>query len=88
MQLCAGQIAGTEAPIHAMQMVFENVETEAALFVDASNAFNNLNREAALRNIQSVCPALAIIATNTYRKASILYVDQQSIQSKEGAYTR
>ena len=84
VQLCAGQVAGIEAATHAMNMAFEDEETEAAMFVDASNAFNNLNREAALRNIHNIYPALAIIATNTYRRASPLFYNQQTIQSKEG----
>ena len=84
VQLCAGQV-GIEAAIHAMNMAFEDEENEAAMFIDASNAFNNLNRDAALRNmIYNVCPALAIIATNTYRKVSPLFYNQQTIQSKEG----
>ena len=63
----------------------EDDAVEAAVFVNASIAFNNLTREAALRNIQSVWPTLAIIATNTYslRKASSLFVNQQTIQSKD-----
>ena len=71
IQLCAGQISGIEAAIHAMNIAFEDDGVEAAILVDASNAFNNLNREAALRNIHKVCPALAVIATNTYQKTSI-----------------
>ena len=66
MQLCAGQIAGVEAAIHAVNIAMEDDAVEAAVFVNASIAFNNLTREAALRNIQSVWPTLAIIATNTY----------------------
>ena len=31
VQLCAGQIAGIKATIHAMQTVFENLNIEAAL---------------------------------------------------------
>ena len=84
VQLCAGQISGIEAAVHAMNIAIKDDEVEAAVLVDASNAFNNLNREAALRNIHKVCPALAVIATNTYRKTSSLFVDQQTVQSKEG----
>ena len=65
-------------------IVYEDDEVKATVFVDASNAFNNLNREAALRNIHNICPALAVIATNTYRKARPLFINQQTIQSKEG----
>lgn len=50
-QLCAGQKAGCEAAVHAMRNVFEDPATEGVLLVDASNAFNNLNRKVALHNI-------------------------------------
>ena len=43
VQMCSGQEAGSEAAIHAVREVFENEETEAALLVDATNAFNNIN---------------------------------------------
>ena len=51
-QLCAGQIAGIEAAIHTVVREFQTKDVEAMLLVDASNAFNSLNREAALHNIQ------------------------------------
>ena len=44
LQLCAGQDAGCEAAIHAMRSLFAEENTEAVLLVDASNAFNSLNR--------------------------------------------
>ena len=75
LQLCASQIAGTEAAVHAMKEAFLNDETEAVLLVDASNAFNSLNREAALHNIQHLCPTLSTILTNIYREATELFVD-------------
>ena len=61
LQLCAGQDAGNEAAIHAMREVFDDPSTEAVLLVDASNAFNSLNRQVALHNMQSLCPPLANI---------------------------
>ena len=66
MQVCAGQRSGEEAAIHAMRNIFEGDETDAALLVDASNAFNSLNRAAALNNIRVLCPRIAIYVTNTY----------------------
>ena len=44
MQLCAGQKRGGEAAIHGMCNIFEADEIYAVLLVDASNAFNSLNR--------------------------------------------
>ena len=44
------------------------------LLVDASNAFNSLNRVAALHNIRIACPAVATLAINTYRASVRLFV--------------
>ena len=46
IQLCTGQDAGCEAAVHAMERVFADEDTEAMILVDASNAFNCLNRQA------------------------------------------
>ena len=84
IQLCAGQDAGCEAAVHAMERVFADEDTEAMILVDASNAFNCLNRQATLLNCGAVCPALSHILINTYRSNSQLFVDGQCIHSKEG----
>ena len=78
-QLCAGQIAGIEAAVHAMRSIFSSDDTEAILLVDASNAFNSLNRQVALRNVRHLCPI-----TNTYREPSELIVGGRLIWSEEG----
>ena len=44
LQLCAGQKSECEAGVHAMGEIFEEDDTDAILLVDASNAFNTLNR--------------------------------------------
>ena len=56
----------------------------AILLVDATNAFNSLNRKAALVNIHSLCPSLAIVATNTYRGDAALFIDEETVYSREG----
>ena len=56
MQLCAGQEAGCEAEMHAMGEIFRQEETDALLFVDATNAFTSLNRNTMIHNIQYLCP--------------------------------
>ena len=63
LRLCAGQSSGVEAAIHSMRTVFSNVNSEGFLLVDASNAFNSLNRAVALQNIQYICPAFSTILT-------------------------
>ena len=61
-----------------------NDKAEAVLLVDASNAFNSLNREAAPHNIQHLCPTLSTILTNIYREATQLLVDGIVLFSEEG----
>ena len=83
LQLCAGQIAGIEAAVHAMTS-FQDENSEAALLVDASNAFNSFNRNAALLNVRSLCPAIATILTNAYRDSTDLFVDGSTLLSQKG----
>ena len=82
-QLCAGQISGTEAAIHAIHDSFHSAQCEAVLLIDANNAFNSLNREAALRNIQNLCPPFATILI-TYCAATELFIQDTIIFSREG----
>ena len=84
LQLCAGQDAGCEAAVHAMSSIFDDDSTEGMIFVDASNAFNRLNRQVTLHNTQFICPAMSPTLVNTYRKPSFLFVDGQCMLSKEG----
>ena len=49
LQVCAGHKSGSEAAF--MPNIFEVDERDAVLLIDASNAFNALNRAAALHNI-------------------------------------
>ena len=65
-QLCGGQKAGCEAAAHAMRQIYEAEETDAVLFIDASNAFNPFSRQALLDNIRYLCPAIATYLSNCY----------------------
>ena len=84
LQLCAGQTAGCEAAIHAVQSTFETSDCEALLLVDAKNAFNSLNRQTALRNIKTLCPLFATPVINIYRHSTDLFVGGDVIKSAEG----
>ena len=66
-----------------MQQLFDG-DGEAVLLVDASNAFNSLNREAMLHNLQVICPAFATCVINYYRAPAALFVGGESILSTEG----
>ena len=83
-QLCAGQIAAVEAAIHFMRACLTSDDTKAVLMVDASNAFNPLNRECTLHNIRYVCPPISTVLINTYRRATELFVGDSTLLSTEG----
>ena len=68
-----------------MQKIFASLDCEAAVLVDATNAFNSLNRQAALRNIQHPCPSFSTILINTYHEDVSLYVGGSTLLSEEGA---
>ena len=88
LQTCAGLQSGIEASIHAMKAIFDEENTEALLLVDADNAFNNLNRQAALKNIKLLCPPFYRFLHNTYQSPSTLYLKDNKktdfISSQEG----
>ena len=68
-----------------MKEIFENDETEAVILVDASNAFNSLNRMASLHNIRILCPQFSTILINTYRiSVRMIILGGKDILSSEG----
>ena len=85
LQKCSGLPAGLEAAVHAMQEIHDDESTEGVLFVDAKNAFNSLNRAAALHNVRHICPALGMVLQNCYCAPSRLFVSGGGeLSSEEG----
>ena len=85
LQVCAGQAGGCEAAVHAMRKISQYPETEGTLLVDAENAFNSLNRRAALHNVSVLCPPLKQILVNTYRApVRMIIAGSGEISSTEG----
>ena len=65
--------------------MFSADETDAVLLIDATNAFNTLNRAAALQNISILRPTIATFVINTYRLPVRLFVTGgQELKSSEG----
>ena len=81
-QLSAGQESGSEAAVHAMHKIFQEADTEAIMEVDATNAFNSLNRQSTLQNIQTLCPSFATVLIN--RQSAELFIDGETVLSQEG----
>ena len=84
VQLCGNQIGGCEAAVHAVKEMFKDEGTQGVLLVDATNAFNCLNRNVALQNIQFNCPEIATILINTYQRPLVLMINWQELLSEEG----
>ena len=58
LQLCAGQEIGSEVGIYAMCEIYEDDDTYGIIQVDANNAFNTINRNVFLHNINILCPEI------------------------------
>ena len=78
LQVCAGHKGGVEAAVYAMKKVFDDPDTDAVLLVDATNAFNSMNRGTALHNMQIIlhkCTPPSLFVANS---------NGVEIQSEEG----
>ena len=85
LQMCAGKPSGAEAAVHALRHIFDEEDAEAVIMVDATNAFNLLNRKVLLHNVKVTCPSLSQFTQNIYSKSSRVFVSGgKEISSDEG----
>ena len=85
MQTCAGIESGIEASVHTIAKAFKEERCEAALLIDARNAFNLMGRKAAVHNIQRSCPPIYQFLKNSYHSPSKLHLgDGTLLYSEEG----
>ena len=54
--------------------IYDESKSQETLLVDADNAFNSLNRKAALNNIQYACPEFSTYLIHTYIEPSNPFV--------------
>ena len=83
-QLCAGQVAGFEAAIHALNSLYATSNNEGVRLDDASNASNSLNRQVALQNVAVTCPVIYPVLANTYQTPCQLFVGGETLLLQEG----
>ena len=67
-----------------MRNEFEKPEPDATLLIDAEIAFNSLERDLALKNVEIFCRALHHALANSYKHPSSLYVKNTVLTSTEG----
>lgn len=82
LQTCSGVSSGIEVAIHAMRTTFYEEDCEAILLVDASNAFNSLNRAVAVHNLQFICPTFYRYIKNTYQCPADLVINNPNGEDK------
>ena len=66
LQTTAGLQRGAEAAINSTRQIFDQKDIDGVILVDASDAFNSLNRNAALHNIRFIFPEFSTALINTY----------------------
>ena len=57
-----------------MSQVFVEEGTDGILLIDASNAFNQMNRSVALHNMQITCKEMSLYIINTDRSQLRLFI--------------
>ena len=85
LQLCGGHVGGCEVGVHAVVDMFNDADTEGVIQIDASNAFNSINRSLLLHNAKIICPQMATYIYNSYcAPARLFIVGGEEISSSEG----
>ena len=84
-QLCADLESACKVAVHAVVDLFEEDTTHGFIQIDASNAFNSINRTLLLHNVKILCPEIAPYINNCYMKPSRLFITggKRSRQKKE-----
>ena len=87
-QLAGGVECGIEASIHGLRELFQRKSGEGygLILLDASNAFNSVNRTAALLNARKLWSRASTFLYNSYQEKSKLIVGHSdfSLYSQEG----
>mmetsp|Transcript_14155 Transcript_14155/g.22160 ORF Transcript_14155/g.22160 Transcript_14155/m.22160 type:complete len:151 (-) Transcript_14155:1287-1739(-) len=81
-----GLKSGIEGGVHAMKELWADGGPEVIVLVDASNAFNSLDRQAALWNCRILWSRASLFLFNTYHRGYGIFVKgvAQPVLSREG----
>ena len=82
--MASGTKGGCEAAIHSLNDKFNERECQGVLLLDASNAFNTLNRKLALHHTRVFCPVLSTFLDNLYGAHRDLYAEGFLLSGEEG----
>ena len=63
-----------EAGVHAMYDLYQDEDSHGIIQIDANNAFNVINRNVFLHNIQILCTMISTFVRNWYLKPARLFV--------------
>ncbi|XP_063537560.1 uncharacterized protein LOC134746918 [Cydia strobilella] len=84
VQLGFGTKGGCEAAVHALRTCLINDQCEVLLKIDVKNAFNSLNRDALLAEVNNHAPELYNYLLNCYANPSKLLYKNHEISSEVG----
>ena len=85
MQVYDGQKAGVESAFHSMADIFKSNDSAAILTADASNAFDNLNRNLFLHSFKIICLEILNLVINRYNsQARLLAREMGESRSQKG----
>ena len=73
-QLCAALESGCEVAVHAVVDHFKEDTSHGFIQIDASNAFNSINRTLILHNVRILFPEIATYINDCYMKPSRLFI--------------
>ena len=81
-----GIIGGNEAIVHTLRNASENIENKdlVILTIDASNAFNSIDRSKALDYMYTKVPELYLTSLNTYGSASYTIINGSRVPVEQG----
>ena len=74
LKACASYSPGAKAAIHSMsQVCHDEGETAETLLIDVTNTFNQMNRAAAMHNIQITFPIMSKYVINIFQSPARLF---------------